>query len=241
MKNCGEHKPYGIYEKYIKRLLDVLFSAIFMIFLSPLFIIVAILVRAKLGSPILFQQERPGINGKIFKLKKFRTMLPPQTRDGKIISDEERTELITKGIEVLSDEERLTKFGRILRATSLDELPELWNIFIGDMSFVGPRPLSTAYMPYYNEYERHRHDVRPGLTGMAQVNGRNSITWEKRFRYDVEYSERITFIGDLRILLQTVIVVFKHDDIGQGDETPESFHVVRQREWDLNKERKNEY
>lgn len=235
MRQSG-HKPNGIYEAYIKRSLDCGLSALGMVALSPVIAATAILVRINLGSPVLFQQERPGLNEKIFKIKKFRSMLDPQTRDGRKITDEERTRLIEEGVEVLSDEERLTKFGRILRATSLDELPELWNIFVGDMSIVGPRPLSTAYLPYYNEFERHRHDVRPGLTGAAQVNGRNSASWEERFKYDVDYANNITFLGDLKIILKTIEVVLKHSDIGQGEEIPESFHVVRQEEWNKEKE-----
>lgn len=231
----SQHVAHGLYEKYIKRCLDCGLSAIGMIILLPIIVLTALLVKANLGSPILFQQERPGLNEKIFKLKKFRSMLDPQTRDGRKITDEERTELVSKGVDVLSDEERLTKFGRILRTTSLDELPELWNIFVGDMSIVGPRPLSTAYLPYYNDYEKHRHDVRPGLTGAAQVNGRNSASWEERFKLDVEYTQNITFIGDLKILFKTVAVVLKHNDIGQGNEMPESFHIVRQAEWEKEK------
>lgn len=233
-----EHVPYGFYEKYMKRLFDVFFSGIAMAVLSPIIGVTALLVWINIGTPIIFQQERPGLNGQGFKLKKFRSMLAPQTRDGRKISDSERTELIAKGIDVLSDEERLTKFGRILRATSLDELPELWNIFVGDMSIVGPRPLSTAYLPYYNEHERHRHDVRPGLTGKAQVNGRNSICWEERFKLDVEYVNNITFLEDIKIILKTISVVLKHSNIGQGSEIPESFHVIRQAEWNKKKEMK---
>lgn len=231
-----EHKPYGIYEGYIKRILDCGISAVAMVALSPLIGITAILVRINLGKPIIFQQARPGLNEKVFRLKKFRSMLDPQTRDGRKITDEERTELIAKGIDVLSDEERLTRFGRILRATSLDELPELWNIFVGDMSIVGPRPLSTVYLPYYNEYEKHRHDVRPGLTGAAQIHGRNSASWEERFKYDIEYTNHITFSEDLKIVLKTIGVVLKHNDIGQGNEKPESFHEVRKAEWEKEKE-----
>jgi undecaprenyl phosphate N,N'-diacetylbacillosamine 1-phosphate transferase len=232
----GQHHKKGLYEKCFKRLLDCTLSGVGMIVLSPIIGITATLVKMKLGSPVFFQQERPGLNEKVFKLKKFRSMLNPQTRDGRMITDEERTALIANGIDVLSDEERLTKFGKILRSTSLDELPELWNIFVGDMSIVGPRPLSTAYLPYYNEFERHRHDVRPGLTGLAQVNGRNSASWEERFKYDVEYVNNITFFGDIKILLKTIAVVIKHNDIGQGSEIPESFHVVRQAEWEKEKE-----
>lgn len=238
MMKQSQHKPYGIYERYIKRVLDCGLSLVGMIILSPVICVTALLVRINLGSPVIFQQERPGCNEKIFKLKKFRSMLEPQTRDGRKITDEERTRLIASGIEVLSDEERLTKFGRWLRATSLDELPELWNIFIGDMSIVGPRPLSTVYLPYYNTYEKQRHDVRPGLTGAAQVNGRNAVSWQERFKYDVEYVNHITFINDLKILLKTVAVVLKRSDIRQGREIPESFHIIRQAQWKEEKENK---
>ena len=225
-------KEKGIYEKYVKRPLDAFLSMGALIVFSPILLVTAVLVRIKLGSPVLFKQNRPGKDETIFKLYKFRSMLEPQTRDGRIITDDERTNLVAEGVDVLSDEERLTSFGRLLRSTSLDELPELWNILKGDMSVVGPRPLSTAYLPYYNEYERHRHDVRPGLTGAAQVNGRNSATWEERFKYDVEYANHISFITDCKIVLKTIEVVLKHNDIGQGNEIPESFHVVRQKEWD---------
>ena len=230
MEKC-EKRAHGIYAKYIKRILDCFLSAVGMVVLAPLFGIVALLVRINLGSPVIFQQERPGLNEKIFKLKKFRSMLDPQTRDGKVISDEERTRFIEQGVDVLSDDERLTKFGRILRASSLDELPELWNIFVGDMSIVGPRPLSTAYLPYYNEYEKHRHDVRPGLTGAAQVHGRNATSWEERFKYDVDYANHISFAEDVKIVLKTFVVVLRHEGIGQGKDIPESFHVVRREEW----------
>lgn len=199
------------------------------------FLFIAILVRVKLGSPIIFKQERPGLNGKIFKMYKFRTMLSPQTRDGRRLTDTERLECIEQGIEILSDEERLTSFGRKLRALSLDELPELWNIFNGDMSIVGPRPLATIYLPYYTLEENRRHEVRPGLTGLAQINGRNSCSWEMRFRYDVEYVDNLSFLEDVKIILKTIAVVFSHRDIGQGEERPESFSVLRQREWDAQK------
>lgn len=225
-------KKISFYEKCIKRSLDAFLSMGALIVFSPILLMTAILVRINLGSPVLFKQNRPGKDEKVFKLFKFRSMLEPQTRDGRIITDDERTSLVSEGEDVLSDEERLTAFGRLLRLTSLDELPELWNILKGDMSIVGPRPLSTAYLPYYNEYERHRHDVRPGLTGAAQVNGRNSATWEERFRHDVEYAKHISFLKDCKIVLKTIAVVLKHNDIGQGNEIPESFHVVRQKEWD---------
>lgn len=178
----------GFYEKYIKRFLDIVLSGLAMIVLSPVLLITAILVRCKLGSPVLFRQDRPGKNEQIFRLYKFRSMTDARNENG----------------ELLPDEVRLTHFGKMLRATSLDELPELWNIFKGDMSIVGPRPLLTEYLPYYTEEERHRHDVRPGLTGLAQVNGRNTLTWEQKFTYDLEYVQHIGFCEDIKILFSTV-------------------------------------
>ena len=164
-----------MYRKFFKRFFDVLLSGCALILLSPVLLIVAVLVRTKLGSPVIFCQERPGKNEKIFKMYKFRSMTDARDENGVL----------------LPDEVRLTRLGRILRSTSLDELPELWNILRGDMSIVGPRPLLVKYLPLYNEEQRHRHDVRPGLTGLAQVNGRNAITWEDRFIYDVRYVSRI--------------------------------------------------
>ena len=190
----------GLYARYFKRLLDVLLSGAALAVLSPLLLIVAGLVRVKLGSPVIFCQERPGRNERIFKLYKFRSMTDARDENG----------------ELLPDAVRLTAFGRFLRSTSLDELPELWNIFRGDMSIVGPRPLLVKYLPLYNEEQRHRHDVRPGLTGLAQVNGRNAITWEDRFIYDVRYVSRITAWGDLKILLQTVSSVMRREGISSG-------------------------
>lgn len=186
-----------MYKKYIKRLLDILISLVGLIFLSPIILIVAILVRIKLGSPVIFKQERPGKDGKIFKLYKFRSMSDKKDKNGKL----------------LPDNERLTKFGRILRATSLDELPELVNILKGEMSLIGPRPLAVCYLPYYNEKEKHRHDVRPGLTGLAQINGRNTLNWEERFAYDIEYVNNITFASDLKILFKTFYKVIKKDGV----------------------------
>lgn len=191
------HKPFGLYERFIKRPLDVILSGLALIIFSPLIGITALLVRIKLGSPVIFKQERPGKNGKIFKLYKFRSMTDERGPDG----------------ELLPDAERLPSFGKRLRSTSLDELPELFNIFKGDMSIVGPRPLLVRYLPRYNERQQHRHDVRPGLTGLAQVKGRNEISWAKKIETDVQYVERITFIGDVKIFLQTVVVVLKHDGI----------------------------
>ena len=220
------------YRQFFKRFWDILLSGLALIILSPVFLIVTILIRVKLGSPVIFKQERPGYRGKTFYMYKFRSMLDPQTRDGRKLTDKERLECIENGIDVLSDEERLTKFGRILRATSLDELPELWNIFIGDMSIVGPRPLATIYLPYYTKEEMRRHDVKPGLTGWAQVHGRNEVAWTKRFQYDLYYVDHCSLMLDIKTILQTVAVVFKHEGIGQGNARPESFNSVRQREWE---------
>lgn len=221
-----------MYKHFIKRVIDIVLSGLALIILSPILLIVAILVRVKLGSPVIFKQERPGYKGRIFKMFKFRTMLDPQTRDGRKLTDKERLECIEKGIDILTDEERLPKLGRILRAASLDELPELWNIFIGDMSIVGPRPLATIYLPYYTKEEMRRHDVRPGLTGWAQVHGRNSASWKKRFEYDLYYVDHCSFVLDVKTIFQTVVVVFKHEDIGQGAERPVAFNIERQKEWD---------
>lgn len=199
----NDHKPYGLYERVIKRFLDAFLSSGAMIILSPILIITAIFVRIKLGSPVLFTQDRPGKDEKIFKLYKFRSMTNQKDENGKL----------------LSDDVRLTKFGRILRSTSLDELPELLNIIKGDMAVIGPRPLLVEYLPYYTEEEHHRHDVRPGLTGWAQVNGRNAIhSWEERFQYDLEYVNNITFALDLKILHTTFIKVIKRSDIQVGSE-----------------------
>ena len=238
LKNYGKelrHKPYGVYERFIKRPLDCFLSTGALIVLSPVLLFTSLLVKVKMGSPVLFKQERPGRYGKSFNMMKFRTMLSPQTRDGKILTDKERLECIEKGIEILSDEERLPKIGRVMRTLSVDELPELINIIKGDMSIVGPRPLATIYLPYYTKEEMKRHDVRPGLTGLAQVNGRNTVSWTKKFKYDVEYVNHITFLEDVKIVLKTIKVVLVHDDIGQGEERPESFNIVRQKEWDNKK------
>lgn len=187
----------SIYQNYIKRLLDFVLALLALIILSPVFLIVAILVRIKLGSPIIFKQERPGLHEKIFRMYKFRTMTDARDENG----------------ELLPDDVRLTKFGKILRSTSLDELPELWNILKGDMSIVGPRPLLVKYLPLYSEEQRHRHDVRPGFTGLAQVNGRNSISWDEKFKWDIKYVDEVSFLQDLKIILNTVKVVFKRDGI----------------------------
>lgn len=186
-----------MYAKYIKRILDFILSLIALIVLSPVLLVVAILVRIKLGSPIIFKQQRPGKDEKIFTLYKFRTMTDKKDENGNL----------------LPDSERLTKFGKVLRSTSLDELPELVNILKGDMSIVGPRPLLVKYLPYYTEEERHRHDVRPGLTGLAQVSGRNTISWKEKFDKDIEYVNNISFFNDYSVIIKTVIAVFKHDGV----------------------------
>ncbi len=200
-----------MYKKYIKRIFDIFCALAAIAVFWWLYLIVAILVRIKLGGPVIFKQERPGKNGKIFKLYKFRTMTDKRDENG----------------EMLPDKERLTKFGRILRSSSLDELPEAFNILKGDMSVVGPRPLSVKYLPYYTEEEIRRHDVRPGLSGLAQINGRNAISWEEKFSYDLQYIENITFFGDVSIILKTIGKVFKRSDIGQGEQAPVSLHIER--------------
>lgn len=197
-----------MYKNCIKRLLDILLSLTGIILLCWLYLILFILVRVKLGSPVLFRQQRPGKNEKIFTLYKFRTMTDARDENGN----------------PLPDEVRLTAFGKMLRSTSLDELPELFNILKGDMSLIGPRPLLVKYLPLYNEEQKHRHDVRPGLTGLAQVNGRNAISWEKKFEYDVEYVRNLSFLLDCRILLQTVKAVVQREGISSAtDATMEAF------------------
>ena len=201
----------GIYARYIKRILDVLLSGCALIVLSPVLLVVAVLVRTKLGSPVIFSQERPGKNEKIFKMYKFRSMTDARDENGAL----------------LPDEVRLTKFGRALRSTSLDELPELWNIFKGDMSIVGPRPLLVKYLPLYSEEQHHRHDVMPGLTGWAQVNGRNALSWEDKFRLDVWYSEHVSFRLDVKVIFLTVKCVLHHEGISGADSaTMEEFRGV---------------
>jgi len=187
----------GIYRRYIKRPMDFVLSLVAIIVLSPVFLIVAILVRTKLGSPVIFKQERPGLNEKIFTMYKFRTMTDERDENG----------------ELLPDSVRLTKFGKFLRSTSLDELPELFNILKGDMSIIGPRPLLVQYLPLYNEHQKRRHEVRPGLSGLAQISGRNAISWEDKFNLDVEYVDSVSFIGDWKIIFLTIKKVFVREGI----------------------------
>lgn len=190
-----------MYKHFFKRLIDFILSLIALIVLSPILLIVALLVRTKLGSPVIFKQERPGLNEKIFTLYKFRTMTDAKDEQGNL----------------LPDEIRLTKFGKLLRSTSLDELPELFNILKGDMAIVGPRPLMTRYLPYYTEEERARHSIRPGMTGYAQVKGRNSLTWDEKFKYDLYYVNHVTFLVDIKVILDTIKIVIKHEGISLGD------------------------
>lgn len=194
-----KHKK-GFYEKYIKRPQDFCCALAAIIVLSPIMAVTAVLVRVKLGSPVIFKQERPGLHGKIFTLYKFRTMTDAKDKNGN----------------VLPDDVRLTKFGKLLRSTSLDELPELINMLKGDMAVVGPRPLLVKYLPLYNEHQARRHEVRPGFTGYAQVNGRNAITWEDKFEKDVFYVDHITFLGDWKIIFQTLKTVIKREGISSG-------------------------
>lgn len=219
-------KKKGIYEKFIKRPLDAFLSMGALIVFSPILLITAVLVHMKLGSPVLFTQDRPGKDEKIFRLFKFRSMTDQRDENGKL----------------LPDDVRLTRFGRILRSTSLDELPELINIIKGDMAVIGPRPLLVEYLPYYTEEEHHRHDVRPGLTGWAQVNGRNAIhSWEERFKYDLEYVNNISLAMDLKVLFTTVIKVVKRSDIQVGSEIAVGRLDVARRENNDTKIRKNGY
>ena len=187
----------GIYKRYVKRLIDIIISLIALLLLWPIMILVAILVWINLGRPIIFKQERPGLNGKIFTLYKFRSMKPEYGENGRL----------------LSKEERLTKFGKILRSTSLDELPGLWNVLKGDMSIVGPRPLLVEYLKYYNEEQMRRHDVRPGMTGWTAVNGRAKLSWDEKFKMDIWYVDNVSFMLDIKIVLKTLLTVVKRENI----------------------------
>ena len=197
-----------MYKLFFKRVIDIFFSLIFILLFWWLYIVIAILVRKKLGSPVIFKQKRPGINEKIFTMYKFRTMTDKKDRDGNL----------------LPDKDRLTKFGKFLRSTSLDEIPELWNVLKGEMSLVGPRPLLVEYLSKYTEKEKKRHEVRPGITGFAQVNGRNNTTWEDRFKNDIYYVENVSFSLDLKIIIKTFLKVIKKSDINQSEDvTMKSF------------------
>lgn len=196
-KYVNNHKPYGPYERWFKRPQDVILSSLAIVGLSPVMAVTAALVRTKLGSPVLFSQDRPGKDGKVFKLYKFRTMTDERDENGNL----------------LPDEVRLTPFGRLLRSTSLDELPELFNILKGDMSVIGPRPLLVRYLPRYNERQARRHEVRPGLSGLAQIHGRNAASWDEKFEWDVRYVDHITFAGDWKIIGQTILKALKREGI----------------------------
>ena len=204
----GKHKPYGVYERVFKRPLDIICALLALIVFCWLYAIVAVLVKIKLGSPVLFKQARPGKNEKIFNLYKFRTMTDEKDENGNL----------------LPDEIRLTKFGKFLRKTSLDELPEAINILKGDMSVAGPRPLLVEYLPRYNAKQKRRHEVRPGLSGLAQVNGRNACSWEEKFDYDIQYVDKITFIGDVKIVFKTVFKSFFKQE-GISSETSATMEV----------------
>lgn len=201
-------KPKGFYERYIKRLQAIVLSLIAIIILSPILLITYLLVRVKFGKPAIFIQKRVGKDGKVFDLYKFRTMTNQRDEDGKL----------------LPDDQRLTSFGKKLRSTSLDELPELFNVLKGDMALIGPRPLLVKYLPLYNDEQARRHEVRPGLTGYAQVNGRNTITWEDRLKLDVEYVDNVTFLNDWKIIFKTIKTVFKREGISEkGSATMDEF------------------
>ncbi len=193
-------KKHIFYERVVKRIVDIIISGIFLIIFSWLYLILYFVVRTKLGSPVLFKQDRPGYKGKVFKMYKYRSMTDERDENG----------------ELLPDEVRLTSFGKKLRSTSLDELPEMLNVFKGDMSLIGPRPLLVSYLPLYNERQSHRHDVRPGITGYAQAYGRNSITWEEKFEKDVYYVENCSFLLDLKIIFHTIKVVLNHEGISSA-------------------------
>lgn len=210
-----------MYRLFIKRLLDIVISGVALIVLSPVYLILAILIRVKLGSPVIFHQERPGKDEKIFTLCKFRTMTDERDENGNL----------------LPDNVRLTKFGKLLRSASLDELPELWNIFKGDMSLIGPRPLLVSYLPYYTEEEKLRHTVRPGLTGLAQVSGRNFLDWDNRLKKDVEYVKNLSFLMDLKVIFLTVKVVFVKENVAEDTNFVEgNFAEIRKARMEEKKE-----
>ena len=197
-----------MYRKYFKRILDIICSLGFILCFWWLYILVAILVKRKLGSPVIFKQQRPGLNGKIFTMYKFRSMTDAKDKDGKL----------------LSDAERLPRFGQLLRATSLDEIPEFINVLKGDMSLIGPRPLLVEYLERYNDEQKRRHEVKPGVTGWAQVNGRNAISWEEKFKYDVEYVDKLNFFLDMKIVFLTIKKIVVKEGISQeGNATMEKF------------------
>jgi len=210
-----------MYRLFIKRLLDIVISGVALLVLSPVYLVLAILIRVKLGSPVIFHQERPGKDEKIFTLCKFRTMTDERDENGNL----------------LPDNVRLTKFGKLLRSASLDELPELWNIFIGDMSLIGPRPLLVSYLPYYTEEEKLRHTVRPGLTGLAQVSGRNFLDWDNRLKKDVEYVKNLSFLMDLKVIFLTVKVVFVKENVAEDTNFVEgNFAEIRKARMEEKKE-----
>ncbi len=210
-----------MYRIFVKRLLDIVISGAALLILSPVYLILAILIRTKLGSPVIFHQERPGKDEKIFTLCKFRTMTDERDESGNL----------------LPDNKRLTKFGKILRATSLDELPELWNIFKGDMSLIGPRPLLVSYLPYYTEEEKLRHSVRPGLTGLAQVSGRNYLDWDNRLKKDIEYVKNLSFAMDLRVIFMTIKVIFVKENVAEDTNFVEgNFAEIRKARMEAQKE-----
>ena len=210
-----------MYAKFFKRVLDLFLSFCALLCLSPLLVVLTVVGAIAMKGNPFFTQQRPGLHEKIFRLIKFRTMTNEKDKDGNL----------------LPDSVRLNKYGRFLRATSLDELPELINIFKGDMSIVGPRPLVVQYLPYYTENERHRHDVRPGLTGLAQVNGRNSLSWEDKFGFDLEYAKNVSFKNDIKIIIDTVVVVLKRTDIGErGVDSPIDFDEYRKKQLETTRE-----
>ena len=202
-----------MYRKFFKRFLDILLSFLAIVVLSPVFLVLIALGAFYMKGNPFFVQQRPGMNEKIFKIIKFRTMSNERGSDGKF----------------LPDEVRLNKYGKFLRSTSLDELPELFNILIGDMSIIGPRPLAVSYLQYYTQEERHRHDVRPGLSGLAQVSGRNGLSWEQKFQLDLEYIRSMSFMMDVKIICTTVMKVLKREGIGQGEDAPVSLSLERKK------------